>query len=66
MTATRPGGGTLIAKFLVGLLFLVVGLAIMLVGVFNQGAVLILLGGLIAAVGLILIVLKIIARNRPL
>lgn len=62
---TRPSASTLLAKYLIGLLLLVVGLALILAGVFNSAHNLTLLGLAIAAVGIALIVAKIIARNRP-
>lgn len=65
MDTTRPGAGTLLAKYLIGLLLLVVGLAMILVGVFNSSHNLTLVGLAVAALGVVLIVLKIIARNRP-
>jgi uncharacterized membrane protein YiaA len=65
MDTTRPSGGTLLAKYVVGLLLLVVGLAMTLVGVFNSTHNLTLIGLAVAALGVVLIVLKIIARNRP-
>lgn len=65
MDATRPSAGTLLAKYLIGLLLLVVGLALTLVGVFNSTHNLTLLGLAIAAIGIVLIIAKIIARNRP-
>jgi uncharacterized membrane protein YiaA len=65
MDATRPSAGTLLAKYLIGLLLLVVGLALALVGVFNSAHNLTLVGLVIAAIGIALIVAKIVARNRP-
>ncbi|MBC6981723.1 hypothetical protein [Caulobacter sp. 17J80-11] len=65
MDPARPGAGALLGKYLVGLLCLVLGLAVLLVGVFNAAHGTILIGFAIAALGAFLIVLKIIARNRP-
>jgi len=65
MDVVRPGGGTLLAKYLVGLLCLLVGLAVILVGVFERAHLTTIVGFGIAALGLLLITLKIIARNRP-
>lgn len=65
MTAVRPAGGTLIAKYLIGLLMLIVGVALILFGSFEGRGLLTTLGVFIAAVGILLIVLKVIARNRP-
>lgn len=65
MDPARPAAGTLLTKYLVGLVCLLLGLAILLVGVFNEAQGMILAGLLIAGVGIVLIVLKIIARNRP-
>ncbi|WP_056454117.1 hypothetical protein [Brevundimonas sp. Root1279] len=65
MTAVRPGGGTLIAKYLIGLLLLIVGVALILFGSFEGRGFLTTIGVLIAAIGILLIVMKVIARNRP-
>jgi hypothetical protein len=56
--------GTLIAKYLLGLLLVVAGLAIVLFGVYEAIPIATLLGFAMAALGLLLIVLKIVARNR--
>lgn len=66
MADTRPSANVLLTKYLVGLLLLVIGLALTLVGVFNGAHNLTLVGLAIAAVGMLLIVLKIVTRNRPL
>ena len=65
MDAVRPGAGTLLAKYLIGLLCLVVGMALILYGVFNEAVGATVLGLAVGALGVILIALKIIARNRP-
>lgn len=65
MTAVRPEAKTLIAKFLLGLLCLIVGLGLILFGSFEGRGMLTTLGLVIGALGVLLIVLKIIARNRP-
>lgn len=65
MTAVRPAGGTLMAKYLIGLLLLIVGLGLILFGSFEGRGFLITIGVLFAAIGILLIVLKVIARNRP-
>jgi hypothetical protein len=63
MDAARPGAGTLLAKYL--LLCLLVGLAVILVGVFNRAHLATVISFGLAALGILLITLKIIARNRP-
>jgi hypothetical protein len=65
MDAVRPGAGTLLAKYLLGLLCLLVGLAVVLVGVFERAHLATVIGFGLAALGVLLITLKIIARNRP-
>ena len=65
MADVRPGAGTLLTKYLLGLILTVIGLAIVLYGVFNSASMTTLLGFVIAAVGILLVVLKIMARNRP-
>jgi len=65
MYAVRPGAGTLIAKYLLGLACLLVGLAVILIGVFERAHFTTVVGAGLAALGLLLITLKIIARNRP-
>lgn len=65
MTAVRPAGGTLLAKYMIGLLLLIVGVALILFGAFEGRGGLVTLGVLVAAVGILLIVMKVIARNRP-
>lgn len=65
MDVVRPGAGTLLAKYLLGLLCLLVGLAVILVGVFERAHLATVVGFGIAALGLLLITLKVIARNRP-
>ena len=65
MADYRPGAGTLLTKYLLGLILTVVGLAVVLYGVFNSATSSILLGLVVAAVGIWLIVRKIVARNRP-
>jgi hypothetical protein len=64
MAATQPTGA-LLAKYLVGLGFLLAGLVIVLVGIVRDTGVLLLFGAGLAALGLFLVVLKIIARNQP-
>lgn len=66
MADVRPGAGTLLAKYLIGLVCLIVGLALILVGVFNSTTAATIAGLLLAALGVLLITLKIMARNRPL
>lgn len=65
MADYRPGAGTLLTKYLLGMVLTIVGLGIVLYGVFNSASMTTLLGFVIAAVGLLLVVLKIIARNKP-
>jgi uncharacterized membrane protein HdeD (DUF308 family) len=55
----------LLTKYLLGLILTVVGLAVVLYGVFNSATTTILLGLVVAAVGIWLVVRKIVARNRP-
>lgn len=64
MAATHPTGA-LLAKYLAGLGFLVVGVAILLVGILENTGLLQIFGGGLAAFGMFLVILKIIARNRP-
>lgn len=65
MADVRPGAGALLTKYLLGLILTVIGFAIVLYGVLNSATSTTLLGFVIAAVGLGLVVLKIMARNRP-
>jgi len=65
MAEVRPSAGMLLTKYLLGLILTVVGLAVVLYGVFNSATSSILLGLVVAAVGIWLIVRKIVARNRP-
>lgn len=65
MDAARPGGGALLAKYLLGLLCLLVGLAVILMGIFNRTHLTTIIGFGIAALGILLITLKVIGRNRP-
>jgi len=65
MYAVRPGAGALLAKYLVGLLCLLVGLAVILIGIFERAHFTTVIGFGVAALGVLLITLKIIARNRP-
>ena len=53
------------AKYLIGLLLLIVGLGLILFGSFEGRGFLIIVGVLFAAIGVLLIVMKVIARNRP-
>ncbi len=62
MAAGPPGA--LFAKHLLGLVLIVAGLAIVLFGVYDAIPIATLVGFAIAAFGLLLIVLKIVARNR--
>lgn len=66
MTNVRPGAGALLTKYLLGLLCLVGGLALVLLGVFNHSGGTMFFGACVAALGVLLITLKIMARNRPL
>ena len=65
MAEVRPSAGMLLTKYLLGLILTVIGLAILLYGVFNSATFTILLGLVIAAAGIWLVVRKIAARNRP-
>jgi fumarate reductase subunit D len=64
MAAAPPGAGALLAKYLLGLLLIVVGLALVLFGVFDAGPFATLVGLALAALGVVLVVLKVIARNK--
>ncbi|KQW66459.1 hypothetical protein ASE17_05670 [Phenylobacterium sp. Root77] len=64
MAAAPPGAGALLAKYLIGLLLIVVGLALVLFGVFDAGPFATLVGLALAALGVVLVVLKVIARNK--
>lgn len=65
MTAVRPGAATLLTKYLLGLLFLIIGVALILFGTFESRGFLTFIGLVIGAIGLLLIILKVAARNRP-
>lgn len=64
MAATERAGA-LLAKYLVGLTLLVAGLAIVLAGILENSISFQLLGLVLAAIGIFLVVLKIVARNQP-
>lgn len=64
MAVAQPSGA-LVVKYLLGLGFLIAGLALLLVGAFEHSALLMLVGGAVSAFGAFLVVLKIIARNQP-
>lgn len=64
MAAAPPGAGALLAKYLIGLLLIVVGLALVLFGVFDAGPFATLVGLALAALGVVLVVLKVVARNK--
>jgi hypothetical protein len=63
MAASTPGS-TLLVTYLVGLGALLVGVALILVGVLEGRGLFTVLGGALAALGLLVVVLKIMARNR--
>ncbi|MBA4013771.1 MAG: hypothetical protein C0481_18065 [Phenylobacterium sp.] len=65
MAEVRSSAGTLLAKYLLGLILTVIGLAVVLYGVFNSATTTMLLGFVVAAVGIWLVVRKIVERNRP-
>lgn len=65
MVEVRSSTGVLLTKYLLGLILTVIGLAILLYGVFNSAMFTILMGLVIAAAGIWLVVRKIVARNRP-
>lgn len=63
MAATHPAAALLV-KYLLGLGFLIAGVTIVLVGILENTGLLLVVGAGLAALGTLLVILKIIARNR--